>query len=277
MSSGADAISVLEFSTRGQSWGVQRAAAHGADLAQLSVLTLNTWFEPVHQAQRHAGLLAALEASDADVMCLQEVTPELFARLESADWVRESCALAISPSVHTGYGVAILSRLPVERAWELPLSSMMNRALLAIELRTWGERLTVASAHFESTRELRASRINQLHEVFSALEGHAPALLTGDFNFDPSEPEEHALEPSFVDVWPLLRGADAPGYTEDTSRNSMRRAHHGVDKHVRYDRILARLGARWSPSEVQLFGTAPIAEGVFLSDHFGVRARFRRR
>ncbi|MEM9067904.1 MAG: endonuclease/exonuclease/phosphatase family protein [Myxococcota bacterium] len=265
------AVAPLEFV--GERWKATSPAG-GSDLDALHMVTLNTWFDPKHQGVRTRALLALLEESDADIVCLQEVTPTLLEALQADEGIREGAQLVVSASVYGGYGCAILSQVPIERAWELELPSMMARSLLAVELMADDERLVVSTVHLESTRSLRASRVRQLELIFDALEGAPSAVLVGDFNFDPSEPEEEALDARYVDLWPLLRKGE-PGYTEDTTRNAMRRKYFGGDKHVRYDRILIR-STRWRPNEVALFADEPITPEVCISDHFGVRARFAR-
>lgn len=252
----------------GGRWGFARPQPR--PISELTVLTQNTWFDAAHRALRVTELVRALERSDADVIALQEVLPDLRDRLLGAEWVRERAALAEGAGVAASYGVMLIARVSVTRAWELPLPSAMGRSLLAMELPTDDGPLVVATAHFESTRGMGATRRAQLEAAFEALDAFERAVLLGDFNFDPADPEEAALDPRYVDLWSALRPA-APGYTEDTTRNTMRLASKGREKHVRYDRVLARAPG-WTPRAVSLFGTEPIAPGVWLSDHFGVSA-----
>lgn len=94
-----------------------------------------------------------------------------------------------------------------------------------------------------------------------------------------ASPERTSWKPpgDALSLTPLARSAaraGEPGYTEDTTRNPVCFVHHGRrEKHVRYDRVLAR-GLR--PRSAKLVGDAPIADGVFVSDHFGVDARLVR-
>ena len=237
--------------------------------SSLSVVTQNVWFEPIYQTVRTAALLERLAAHEADVICLQEVTSSLLMDLQESEWIRDQAFLAASSSVYAGYGCVVLSRVPVTRAWELELYSMMARSLLVVEL----EGCAIGTVHLESTRPLAATRIAQLDAIFEVLRSFDDVVLTGDFNFDPKEPEEASLDPSFVDVWPCLR--TDPGYTEDTTRNTMRLQRTGRDKHVRYDRIVLR-SRTWKPRQIELFADEPIDEDVFVSDHFGVAATFDR-
>ncbi|GAB5546690.1 MAG: hypothetical protein SangKO_064500 [Sandaracinaceae bacterium] len=215
----AEEIPLLSWSSG--RWGF--AAPQPRPISALTVLTQNTWFSAAHRARRLRGLLDALERSDADVIALQEVLPDLRDRLLEADWVREQAVLAEGVGVAVSYGVMLISRVPVTRAWELPLPSAMGRSLLAMELTTDAGPLVVATAHFESTREMGATRGAQLEAAFEALDAFDRAVLLGDFNFDPADPEEAALDPRYVDLWPALRPGE-PGYTEDTTRNAMRLA-----------------------------------------------------
>ncbi len=254
----------LEFD--GRRWAL-RAPPADEPIDTLEVTTLNVWFEPHERARRTRGLLDLLSDAALDVVCLQEVTPEVFALLLQAAFVREE--MTVVSSLGT-YGCVILSRLPVHSGSELELPSSMDRTLLVARIGG----ATIATSHLESTRVMRAARVHQLEAVFRSLEAEPDVVFCGDFNFDPSEPEEAAIAPTFHDVWTRCC-RDEPGYTEDTTRNAMRRrAHGGRDKHVRYDRILTQ--AAWTPTAACLFADKPIADGVFVSDHFGVRASLRR-
>ena len=267
-------LEVRAFAHATDRWARSRESGGALDLDHLCVVTLNTWFEAVAFEERALALIALLGESDADVFCLQEVTPALAAGLETARVVREEMEVVRGEGTWSGYGCMILSRLPIARARELPLDSIMGRSLVVAEIETTPGSIAVSTVHLESTRSCRGTRVTQLGTIFEALAPFERALLTGDFNFDPRDPEEEALDPSYVDVWPWLR-QDEPGYTEDTTRNPMRLHHHGKEKHVRYDRVLARMRG-WTPTEVELFADEPVGGDVFVSDHFGVRAGFER-
>lgn len=266
-------LPVLGFAERAGRWTVRSAATEPRPMEPetLSVITLNTWFAPDHRATRIAGLLALLDGLDVDLVCLQEVVPELLNRLLETSWVREEAEVVTSGSVIDGYGQLIVSRLPLRRAWEIELPSLMNRSLLCVELSA-SSPWVVSTTHLESTRQLSGSRVEQLSQVFDALRPYPRAMLMGDFNFDPADPEEASLERAYMDAWAALRPQE-PGYTEDTTLNHMRYRRRGRHKHVRYDRVLARLPG-WRPTEVALFATEALEPDVFVSDHFGVAARY---
>lgn len=267
-------LPIRSHSARGDRWAARPATPEPLAVDALGVVTLNVWFDPAHRKQRGDALISAIEASDADVFCLQEVTPALAGQLEESDVVRDGMEVVWGGGVLSGYGVGVLSRLPVGVAWELELQSLMGRSLLCATLDLEDGPFAIATAHLESTRAMRAERVQQLGTIFEALARQPRAVFCGDFNFDPSEPEEEALHLAYVDLWPRLR-PDDPGYTEDTARNVMRLRKHGKHKQVRYDRVLARAPG-WRPTEIALFADEPLRGGLFISDHFGVSARLER-
>lgn len=253
--------------------GTWRAAPPSRDPLEhtLRIATLNVCFEPRHRAERTRALVAAIEAWDADVIALQELTRPVLELLRASESVREAYDVAVG-SMAADYGVALLSRAPFTDVRELELPSLMGRSLL---VGRWGEaaaRLAIGTVHLESTRELGASRIRQLDLVTRALETEPNVVLVGDMNFDPRDPEEAARDPRFVDAWSLLRPGE-PGWTEDTETNALRRlAEGGRTKQVRYDRAFVR-GPRLRARRAELMGTAPLdaASGpTSLSDHFGL-------
>ena len=267
-------LPIRRHSASNDRWAPAGTTAEPLTVHGLGVVTLNVWFDPVHRQQRGAALLSAIEASDADVFCFQEVTPALAQQLEQSELVRDSMEIAWGAGVLAGYGVAILSRLPLRGAWELELESMMGRSLLCATLALDDGPFTIATVHLESTRPMRGERAQQLLTIFEALAPRERVVFCGDFNFDPSEPEEEAIDLAYVDLWPRVH-PNAPGYTEDTERNVMRLRVRGKHKQVRYDRILARAPG-WRPTEASLFADQPLRGGLFISDHFGVSARLER-
>ena len=243
----------------------------------LTLVTWNVWFDPHHQARRVAMLLDALVAADADVVCLQEVTPALVALLRAADALRGYALLDDTLDAEERYGTVILSRLPV-RAWrrhELPTSMGRDLHLAEVTLPD-GHCVAVGTVHLESRRWNGDVRAEQLDAAFPLLRDAAPdAVLCGDFNFDDGWDECARLHaaPDFRDLWPAL-GRGGPGYTVDTRRNAMTAWHKGKEKQTRYDRVLVRSSGRGAPRAIELLGTEahPDDPALFVSDHFGLRA-----
>ncbi len=237
---------------------------------EVRLLTWNVWFGGHMFDERRDALFAELARRAPDVIVLQEVTDELLVELLDEPWVQAAYQLSERQLEH--YDVVVLSRLPIRRLSVVELPSEMGRRLLVAELACG---LTIATVHLESTRHEAAARAAQLRIIQPALLERSPdVLLAGDMNFEPDHALENAaLDPSFVDTWPLLH-PEAPGYTVDTAINVMRLQTHGKPAQKRIDRIFAR-SSRWRARAIELVGTAPIDRaGTFTSDHFGLEARF---
>jgi tyrosyl-DNA phosphodiesterase 2 len=234
----------------------------------LSVLTWNVWFGGYRFDQRRTALISTLAP---DVTLLQEVTPELLHAIVREPWVRDAYQVSDATARTLGdYGVLVLSRLAIERIWFLELPTTMGRELLAAELACG---LTVATTHLESMGHSASVRAEQLGLIQSALAGARDVLLAGDMNFGPDDPEENAaLDATLVDVWPVLHPED-PGFTADSTVNTMRAQVTNKSNHKRIDRMFLR-GPTWRARAIELVGTGAIDDaGCFTSDHFGLLAR----
>lgn len=250
--------------------------------ARLTLVTWNVWFSPLARAERTAMLVEALAAADADVVCLQELLPEVATAIRAAAPLRAYQLFDEGFDAGEGYGTALLTRLPV-RGWrrrELPTS--MGRDLLLAELSLAdGAPFAVGTVHLESRRWNGDVRAEQLDAALPLVRAAAPdGVLCGDFNFDDGWDEGRRLDgaPDFRDLW-LAHGRGAEGYTVDTRRNEMTLRHKGKEKQTRYDRVLLRSpsGAARARS-IELLGAAPHPgdPALFVSDHFGLRAVIER-
>jgi tyrosyl-DNA phosphodiesterase 2 len=245
----------------------------------ITVVTWNVWFGERAFDERATALLDRVMACDPDVVGFQEVTAELLAHVVARDDVRDGYWISdTTGATFESYGTALLARrsLLPGALWQWQLPGSMGRTLLCAEIGA----LSFATVHLESrphNAELRGEQLEEIQPLLCNRPGDA--FLFGDFNFCSSwRAENRRIDPSFVDVWPALRGG-APGYTEDTAINAMLRAKEGKEKQVRFDRMLLRSPAKaWLPERIELLGTeAADDEGeIFPSDHFGLVARFHR-
>ncbi|MDJ0841481.1 MAG: endonuclease/exonuclease/phosphatase family protein [Acidobacteriota bacterium] len=244
--------------------------------ATLSPATFNAWFGNYYLEERAAALLDLLLELKPDIVGLQEVTDPLLEIIRNDPRIRKQYYLSDKHGLsYDRYGTLLMSRSPFQVLTQYELPSLMDRRLLVGELTINGEVLAVATVHLESTRPTGSFRQQQLGHIFSILDRYDHAILMGDFNFDPADPEQASLNDRYVDIWPFLY-PDDPGFTENTDINSMRFRLKGKPKHVRYDRILIRSGRnRWRPRDMKILGTEPLMTGpeeVFISDHFGLFA-----
>lgn len=240
----------------------------------LKLVTYNIWFGDHFFKQRLSAIAGILKATKADIIALQEVTENGLKLLLKHDWVKKNYFISdTSGATFYSYGVVLLSRIPFKRLELHPLTSMMGRYLLTAEFNINGQMLLVATTHLESLRHSEKIRSVQLNEIFSLLNRSENSLLLGDLNFCSSWEENNHLDPGYSDVWQVLK-PEAPGYTEDTDINIMRKALKREEQKVRFDRILLRNSkAVWRPKKINRIGMEPISTQhpkVFPSDHFGL-------
>ncbi|OQR85928.1 hypothetical protein ACHHYP_11178 [Achlya hypogyna] len=258
------------------SWVHAAAHARPTDPTQLRVVTWNVWFDRLAQAQRYEALFAQVLALAADVVCLQEVTPQFLAAVEHS--VLLQAVYTHSPAPVYPYGCLILARRTLEPAFDhVPLPSRMDRVLIVC--RVIGG--AVGTVHLESLNS-PIVRDEQLRVCEAALAPFTNAILCGDFNFDDTQawgswhrPSNAPLENdvlatvlhAYVDVWTYLRPHDR-GATFDGGNNP--RCIADPLEVMRYDRIMLKRGA-WTPGSIALLGEAPLdPTGMKVSDHYGL-------
>jgi tyrosyl-DNA phosphodiesterase 2 len=233
---------------------------------QLKVSTWNVWFDKHQREERNRGLMQALETHKPDLMAFQEVTPPFVRALQATEWLKDG--YWISAVEHNQIGVVLVGRVPFERVLFQPMPSQMGRRLLVAEL-VGGVR--IGAAHFESNRSSGELRGQQFQKACELLSDAPASLLLGDFNSTPNCPEAASISPNFSDVWSTLK-ADEPGFTMDTSLNTMAGGRSHSETRIRIDRVLC--SGTLVPTDIRLLGTEEIESGLFPSDHFGLLSTF---
>ncbi|MFD9128714.1 poly(A) polymerase [Kitasatospora sp. NPDC059571] len=242
------------------------------------VLTWNTLWDRydadrIDTARRRPLLLAALAAADADVIALQEVETGLLEQLLDASWVRDGYTLGTDPAGRDvdACGVLLLSRLPVLEAGRHLLGR--HKALTAITVRTADGPLTVAATHLSSDHSADgpARRRAELARIAEGLAGvHGELLLVGDLNDGRDGPQGPAAVLGLRDAWTQVHGPDDRTPTFDPAANPLAAVSSLTGRASRLDRVLLRPGGALRPVGAALHGDRPTAEGLFVSDHYGV-------
>lgn len=266
-------------------------AVDGASVTdlELRVLTFNIWFADRHQAERTEELLRILDAADADVVALQEVTERSASWILSSPMVRDRY-LVTSPSLVTlenWYGMMTLvaRRLQgIHRAeycsFGSPLSTL-GRGLLRVDVAIEAKAsISVGNVHLESpvqgvTADHRASQLRlctsllqQPAAMSSADASIQGCILVGDFNFVDEAESARIGERGFLDCWTCLKETPTPTFDYRRNQNITKRFIS------RPDRITCSKGLR--PQGVELVGEQPIlSTGLPPSDHFGLFAAFK--
>lgn len=254
----------------------EEAEASGATVGRLRVLTWNTLWDRydgdrIATARRHPLLLAALRDADADVIALQEVEAPLFRLLMREPWVRAGYTLSSDPKGADvdAAGLLVLSRLPVlEAGWH---ALAPYKAVVAIIVDTLAGPLAVAATHLSSDHSengaaRRTAELDRIAEGLTAVD--CDAVLVGDFNDGGSAPVARL---GLRDAWSQAHGADDRTPTFDPGANALAAVSSLTGRAARLDRILVG-GSGWRPASARLLGTVPTADGLHISDHYGVEA-----
>lgn len=243
--------------------------------ASLTLLTWNTLWDRydsdrIHTARRRPLLLDALRAADADVIALQEAEPALLALLLSTPWVRGSYTLWADPAGRdvADCGLLLLSRVPVREAGLHVLGR--HKAVAAVVVETAKGPVTVAVTHLSSDHSAhgaarRDAELADLATGLAAVEGEV--ALLGDFNDGGETPQDRLGMP---DAWSRVHGADDRTPTFDPSVNPLAAVSSLTGRASRLDRVLVRSERLW-PVSATLLGDVPAQDGLYVSDHFGVR------
>jgi tyrosyl-DNA phosphodiesterase 2 len=268
-------LPVAGFDTATGRW-TDIVTAGSVERDEVTLTTFNIWNDRKQSERRYHAIAELLSAHGPDIMVFQEITPSALQVFLAQRWIRDNYVrAAVSGFRVGGYGMLMLSRLPVADVTYTRLPTRQARGYLRADLMIADGRLPVCSVHLDSGKASKSLRARQLQTMFDTLQNTECAVLLGDLNMRDDE-NEH-IDGSYTDVWPALR-PDENGFTEDTSINLMRYDMKDKHRHVRFDRVLLK-GERWAATAIELLGTQPIAEDlprVFPSDHFGVKCRLTR-
>ncbi|MEU5821825.1 RNA repair domain-containing protein [Streptomyces sp. NPDC047803] len=255
-------------------WEPAPSGAKGS-AGPLTALTWNTLWDRydsdrIDTARRRPLLIEALRAADADVIALQEVEPTLLTLLLGCAWVRAHYILATDPAGHDvpDTGLLLLSRLPVTEAAVHVLGP--HKAVAAVAVETAEGPLTVAVTHLSSDHSAGGAvrRDTELAELATGLAAVAGELvLVGDFNDGCDRPQTRL---AMADAWTEVHGPADDTPTFDPSANPLAAISSLSGRVSRLDRVLLRTD-RLRARAATLTGDAPGPEGLYVSDHYGVR------
>jgi endonuclease/exonuclease/phosphatase family metal-dependent hydrolase len=158
--------------------------------------TLNLLNDRSRWAERRALIVKEVSSLAIDLIGLQEVTDPLgFSSAHELAGELGGYSVHVSPKTgmsRRSEGIAILSRLPVERHETLDLGSQ-ERTAQRVEVRVGGRSITFVNGHYYWPPAVQSARIGQLERLLDWLATLAPetaVVACGDFN---SKPESRAI------------------------------------------------------------------------------------
>ena len=222
---------------------------------------------------------AAIRRADPDVLCLQELTDELWAALrplldfEYTTGVQyflvDKCTLGrMAWEPGPVIGNAICSKWPLADVRSVPFctKTLASRGFVVATVCS-SPSVSVLCTHLDSSARRWRTRVQQIKQLV----GEAGVdVLTGDMNCAPPAVEFRQFRlGGWVDGW---TDAVDPGYTEDTKTNPRRRAvmqergRAGEERRVRFDHVWTKAGGRW------IVSGARVLTECTASDHYAVVA-----
>jgi len=246
-------------------------------MQSVSICTWNLWFDRLMQPERITVAMSELAATNADVICLQEVTESILAVIKSCPIISTYMILADEHSTKP-YGQIFLLHRRFEshtvcfKSIPFPHTKMHRRIY---EL-TLDKRYTVLNVHLESVFDntglsfppIKKSQLDFLFAYAKQLGGYV--IIAGDCNIGSSEETEFYRIISQNGFHDLNCGIQT--YDSKTNSNIM-------DSFVcRLDRILC--GNYVSVTHFEPLGTRPILmeknyglRKFFPSDHYGLHMK----
>ncbi|MDJ0693990.1 poly(A) polymerase [Mastigocoleus sp. MO_188.B34] len=279
----ADAVKFVHKSVykyNGSIWEEVNQNPDSVRLKSLNVVSFNVLHdryeaEKIQTVKRIPVIFQHLKESDADIIAIQEATPNFLELLLSENWVRDRYYISesidgenIKPS-----GNLLMSRLPftlVEHRFSI------HKSLMVGTYKINGEVLQVGVVHLTSDRAQNAAekRKYQLNTLLKYLQSQpGDSLIVGDFNTRGKQLQEILDLYGFTDLWEELH-PEQLGYTFDPQQNPLAELMSLEGEAARFDRILLHsVDRKFSPNSINLFACEPIAgTPIYPSDHFGIRA-----
>lgn len=259
----------------GASWALSDyLGGSGNDTVKLKILSYNVCFWDLELEERMNALGRLIQLHSPDVICLQEVTSDIYTIFcQSKWWDAYKCSVSIHETRGRSYFCIQLSRLPVNSFSRWPFrNSRMGRELCIanIEVSSGTKPLIIATSHLESPTPApptfdqmnSETRVAQAKEALNHLQRHPNVIFCGDMNWDESTDGSFPLFEGWLDAWTDLRGREN-GWTYDTKSNQMLSANRPLQK--RLDRFICKM-KDFSFGGISMIGTEAIPGVTYLKE-----------
>lgn len=232
----------------------------------LKVLSYNVWFrEDLEVFNRMKALGDLIQQNSPDIICFQEVTPNIYEILKSSKWWDAySCSVRSHEANSKAYFCMQMSKLPVKSFSCEPFSnSIMGRELCLADIDTGiGKELLIATSHLESPcpappkwdQMFSTERIAQAKQAISILKSSPNVIFGGDMNWDDKLDGAFPIPEGWIDAWKELR-SDDNGFTYNTKANPMLQGNRTLQK--RLDRFICHL-TDFKLQSIEMIGMEPI-------------------
>lgn len=135
-------------------------------MINIKIVSYNIWFDNYERLERLFSLIDQINHEKPDIVCLQEVLPEIYPMLIS----RLNYNYSYPENVEKSYGCVILSKFAIMYSLIFPLQSRMERHMILVKLLIDNINIFVSNVHFESEfSQYNKNKINQYEFVSNTL------------------------------------------------------------------------------------------------------------
>lgn len=261
---------------------------------KISIMSYNIWFDTIDREKRLISLIDTIKHYDPNIICLQEVIPDIGKLL--IDRLKSSYKFVYPIEIEMSYGCMIFSRYEISHCIEYEyIKSSMGRRLYCIIIEcdiikdnthdgnqyiANRQNLVIATSHFESEFKKKINNVKtgqfiQAHKILNDLYNeYGPVIFCSDTNILPHE-EKYFItgDKNWSDAWQENGHDSTIEYTYDTKLN-LNLKNRDIQKEIRsrIDRIVYRGNSVLVPISFKLIKGLP--DNIEPSDHYGIMADF---
>ena len=230
----------------------------------MQIVTYNIWFNQKERKKRAESLCHEILTynSDIDVLCFQEVTPQV---LEYLNELLSDVYLYHYPNEIEYYGSITFSRHPFVDAHETHFVSNMGRKLVTVIVDIDNTMIAIGNCHYESEfGDKNIVKLCQYDVTKRMLSSYnIPVIMCADTNIQEHEEDEYLNDTQWKDSWKEAGEPTNKKYTYDSFINK----HHKYKKlRCRIDRINYKGNLKQTKFELLKGVNGKIQP----SDHYGV-------
>jgi hypothetical protein len=263
---------------------------------ELTILNFNIWFDEYAEEERTSALLACIYKDDPDVLCFQEVKPNIFKKLILN---LKKYKYYYPKNITHKYGCVIFSKYKISKCLTVPFTkTSMGRELIITKIDYPCQvidddnlenmsiekvEIIIATTHFESEFNRKSVNINkwsQIHESYTILNGLFEKYKNVIFSLDTNLTEYEEMKNNFIyndngwnDAW-ILKGNENNKYTFDCVNNIYLKLKKGRYR-SRLDRMLFKtINCEIEDYDLVKNASNPVFSWISPSDHFGLIGKF---
>jgi tyrosyl-DNA phosphodiesterase 2 len=257
----------------------------------IKICSYNIWFDDTMSVERTVGLIELINIEKPDVICLQEVKPDIYQLLIT---LLTNYRYHFPKKINKSYGCGTFSKYPISKCLEFDYkNSSMGRSLIITKVdypyhiisdegvAVDKVDIVIANTHFESlfkkiyVNDVKIDQYAQARVLLDKLYNtYKNVILCADTNVMTHEEEKFSqqfFDNGWLDSW-ISKGSNLNKYTYDTECNihlNMRLSKFKLKSRI--DRIMFKCDNCFIEEFNMLKGTDSIIEP---SDHFGIYGKY---